>query len=220
MPDSPGEGHLDDVRQRPKVRRDRAERARVVGTKEAVGDEEDAGVGLAQDVRRFVTLQPGIERHQPGPGRQRAEGGRDPRGGVGSPERHPVPGFDATGDQAPGDAEHLSLNVDKGHPPFAVHDGIAHTETHRLCAHHLRDRAVAEVGARVSVCVVLGQDVDTSGSLSQYDTRLTLFAPGAIVLGSRQQGLFGCALRPSECCGPSEPETESGGVRLLERATR
>ena len=137
-----GERELHGVVERAQTRSSGAQGAGVVGAEEAVGDEEGPRVGRGEDGRGFVPLQTGIEGHEPGPCRQDAERRGDPGGRVRRPDRHPVAGPHASGDEAPGHGEHRLLHVGEGHTVVPVDEGDPQTEMGRDGPDHPGDRAV------------------------------------------------------------------------------
>jgi hypothetical protein len=86
---------------------------RVVDTQEAAHGDERGGPD-AQDVGRLGPLEPGVQRHQHGPGPQEPQGGQHPLGAVGGPDGHPVPRPTPGGHEAAGVAVDLLGQLGEG----------------------------------------------------------------------------------------------------------
>ena len=79
------------------------QRGQPVGAQEPARDEEDPGAAAADDVQGLGAGEPGADRHQGGARAERAERGEHPVAGVGRPDRDPVAGGHARGDERPAD---------------------------------------------------------------------------------------------------------------------
>ena len=79
------------------------QRGQPVGAQEPARDEEDPGAAAADDVQGLGAGEPGADRHQGGARAERAERGEHPVTGVGRPDRDPVAGGHARGDERPAD---------------------------------------------------------------------------------------------------------------------
>ena len=141
-----GEREVHGVLEGAQARRGGAERADVVGAEELPRREEEAGVGRAEDERRLLALQAGVERDEPGPGGEHAQRRRDPRRRVRCPHGHAVARLDAGRDQAARHRHHPVLDVDEREPGLAVDDRLAIAEALRAGPDHLRDRPVPVLG--------------------------------------------------------------------------
>ena len=76
-----------------------AEHRRAVDTEEVGRRDEDANAGPSQDVGRFRTLEPGVDRDEHRPDPEGAERRDDPPGTVRCPDRQPIARGDAGGDE-------------------------------------------------------------------------------------------------------------------------
>ena len=113
----------------------------VVGVEEVGDGEEHARACGAQDVGRFVALEAGVERHHDRAAPVRAFRGEDPLGDVVGPDRDPVAGLDAGGDQRRGRPVDLLDDLDPGEPELTVDECLRGPELLRGAVEDARDGA-------------------------------------------------------------------------------
>ena len=119
----------------------------VVVAEEAVDAEEDPSPAPAEDVRGLVTLEPGVERHEHGAGRQQAEGGDDPLLDVGCPDGDPIPRLDARRHGRTGRHLHGLAQLGKGQPHVAVDETLAGADRRAVGTNQPGNGAELEIGA-------------------------------------------------------------------------
>ena len=131
------------------------EQPRVVVAEEPLHGEEHPRPRLGQDVRRLRSLEPGVEGHQEGARPHRPEGGDDPLGAVGRPDRHPVAAVDPVGHDGPGGGRHLVGQLVEGQPgggpagPVRVDQCLGAAEARRGILHQSGDGPPLEVPAGI-----------------------------------------------------------------------
>ena len=120
--------------------------ARIVGAEEPADGDEHRHAGVADDVGRLTTLEPGVERHKHRTGPQEAERGEHPLRTVGRPHGHPVPRPDPGRNEAAGIAVDLLGQLRVGQAQVAVHQRLSVAVAECRIVDQARHGAPDEVG--------------------------------------------------------------------------
>ena len=165
--------HADGVGQGRHRRIRAAEHVEEVDTEKAVSCQHGSGARASQYVGRLGPLEARIEWHQPGAGRVDAQGGRDPRRGVGSPQRHPVTRPDPARHEGTAYREHAGAHLGEGQGGVAVNHRHLVGKALPIQECHTGDRAVLRL-ERASTLVYHSLGRSATPHVDPHDANLSL----------------------------------------------
>jgi hypothetical protein len=134
---------------------------RIVEPEEAAHGDERRGAGVADDVGRFTTLEPGVQRDEHGAGAEQPECRQHPLGAIGRPDSHAIPGTHAGGQEAAAVALDLLGQLRVGETEVAVDQRLRAAVPQRSVVDQARHRAPEEIGPRV---LLVGRSAADSGA--------------------------------------------------------